>query len=201
MRTTTASFLSAVLLTVFFTGFNKQGKNDVQQIPTPAHLDDYIKYTIRKGQQFSDQSNLVVVSYSELRFSVKFDNSAIYQTADPANQEDINKLYGFSDNNSAHQEYSARFGWNWSRDSLRLYAYIYNNGVRESQEIASVVPGSEYNCSITINDSLYIFKLNDKTVTMTRTSATVKADGYKLYPYFGGNESAPHDIFIWIHEL
>lgn len=171
----------------------------MQQIPPPV-TDDYIKYTIRKGQQFCDQSSLVVVSYSELKFTVKFDNSAIYQTADTANQEDINKLYGFSDNNSLHQDYSARFGWNWSRDSLRLYAYAYNDGVRASKEIASIEPGKVYNCSIKVNDSLYIFTLNDKTISMVRTSATVKAEGYRLYPYFGGNETAPHDIFIWIHE-
>jgi len=200
MRIPTLSFLSAVLLTAFLAGCSKQGKNEVQRMPT-AVADDFVKYTIRKGQQFSDQSSLLAVSYSELKFTVKFDNTSIYQTTDPANQEDINKLYGFSDNNSLHQDFSARFGWNWSRDSLRLYAYIYNDGVRASQEIAAVVPGNEYHCSIKVNGSSYLFKLNDKTVTMPRTSATVKAEGYKLYPYFGGNETAPHDIFIWIHEL
>ena len=37
--------------------------------------------------------------------------------------------------------------------------------------------------------------------SLPRTSATSKAEGYKLYPYFGGDESAPHDIFIYIKEL
>jgi len=201
MRTATISFLFAVLFTALLSRCSKQDKNEVQQIPAPRVSDDYIKYTISKGQQYCDQSSLVVVSYSELKFTVKFDNTAVYRTTDPANQEDINKLYGFSDNNGAHQQYSARFGWNWSHDSLRLYAYIYNDGIRVSQEIAAIIPGSEYNCSIKVSDDLYIFKLNNKTVSMPRTSTTVRAEGYKLYPYFGGNETAPHDIFIWIHEL
>jgi hypothetical protein len=30
---------------------------------------------------------------------------------------------------------------------------------------------------------------------------TTKAKGYQLYPYFGGNELAPHDMHIWIKDL
>jgi len=36
---------------------------------------------------------------------------------------------------------------------------------------------------------------------MSRASSTATAVGYKLYPYFGGDEAAPHDINIWIKEL
>jgi hypothetical protein len=36
---------------------------------------------------------------------------------------------------------------------------------------------------------------------MTRESKTEKAEGYKLFPYFGGDETAPHNISIWIKEL
>ncbi len=63
----------------------------------------FTSYTIRQGQQFCDQSTFSAVEYSELKFVVKFDSSAVYTTLDPSNQDDINKLYGFSDNNSDHQ--------------------------------------------------------------------------------------------------
>ena len=195
----TISFFLIVLITVFFSGCSKPANKDSSNIPLPS--DDFIKYTIHKGQQYCDQNAFTIVEYDELKFTVKFDNSAIYQTTDPANQEDINKLYGFSDNSNPHQEYSARFGWNWSRDSLRLFAYTHNNGVRASQEIGAILPNAEYNCSIKIIDSIYSFTLNDKTWTMPRESTTAKAEGYKLYPYFGGDELAPHDISIWIREL
>jgi len=36
---------------------------------------------------------------------------------------------------------------------------------------------------------------------MPRESTTTMAEGYQLYPYFGGDETAPHDIFIWIEKL
>jgi len=36
---------------------------------------------------------------------------------------------------------------------------------------------------------------------MSRASTTTEAEGYKLFPYFGGDESAPHTISIWMQEF
>ena len=33
-------------------------------------------------------------------------------------------------------------------------------------------------------------------VYIPRSSTTAKGDGYELYPYFGGDEIAPHDINV-----
>jgi hypothetical protein len=162
---------------------------------------EFYKYTIRQGDHYADNNNYQAVEYGELKFVVKFDSTAIYQTIDPANQEDINKLYGFSDNASQHQQYSARIGWNWTRGALRLYAYTYNNGSRSSREITSIQPGNVASCSIKVLDGSYIFSVNGMVLEMTRESAGDKARGYRLYPYFGGDETAPHNINIWIKEL
>jgi hypothetical protein len=161
----------------------------------------FTKYTIYKGQNYADINRYVSTSYSELKFIAKFDSSAIYANVNPDNQLDINKLYGFSDNNSlSHQQYSARFGWRWSDNALRLFGYVYNNGVRASKELGTVAIGSEINCSIKVNPKSYVFTLNGVVDSLPRTSTTVKANGYKLYPYFGGDEPAPHTIYIWIKE-
>ncbi|HET9824411.1 MAG TPA: hypothetical protein VFP87_03705 [Chitinophagaceae bacterium] len=161
----------------------------------------FVEYTIHQGQHYADPRSYQLVSYDELQFIVRFDSTAIYQTGDPENQEDINKLYGFSDNNSEHQQFSARFGWNWTRGTLRLYAYVYNNGVRSSQEITSIQIGAEHNCSIKVAGDHYIFSADSATVKMPRSSSSANGDGYKLYPYFGGDETAPHDIHVCIREL
>ena len=161
----------------------------------------FTKYTIAQGQQFCDNNTYTTTSYSELNFIAKFDSSAIYTTTDPGKQNDINKLYGFADNNSTHHNFSARFGWRWSNNALRLFGYIYNNGLRDSKEIGSVAIGKENNCSIKITATAYQFSLNGKTDSLPRTSTTFKAEGYKLYPYFGGDEMAPHAINIFIKEL
>lgn len=161
----------------------------------------YIQYTIMKGQQYCDKSIFVPVKCSQVSFKVKFDSSAIYKTAADSNQADINKLYGFSDNNAAHHEYSARFGWRWSNNALRLFAYDYNNGVMSFKELGAVQIGVENTCSIRISGNEYVFTLNGVETKMPRASITTLAEGYKLFPYFGGNESAPHTISIWIEEL
>jgi hypothetical protein len=161
----------------------------------------FIKYTIRAGKHYSDQNDFRHINYAELKFIVRFDSSAIYQTISPENQEDINKLYGFSDNNEEHHLFSARIGWRWSDGALRLFSYVYNNGTASFTELGTTTIGNEDTCSIKVNGSSYIFKVNNITKIIPRASTTATAIGYQLYPYFGGDEAAPHDIYIRIKEL
>lgn len=161
----------------------------------------YIQYNIAAGEQYCDKNFYQAIELDELNFKVKFDSSCIYKTIDPNNQYDINKLFGFSDNNTFHHDFSARFGWRWSNDSLRLFAYIYNNSIRDSKELGTVPIGVEQSCSIKVTKEAYLFTLNGKTEVMPRKSTTPKAEGYKLYPYFGGDELAPHAISIYIKQL
>lgn len=169
---------------------------------TETSANTYVQYTIPKGEQYCDKRRIVAVKDSVLFFKVKFDSSAIYTTNAATNQLDINKLFGFSDNSAMdHHEYSARFGWRWSDHALRLFAYVYNKGVMSFKEIGSVQIGTENTCSIKIEGDKYLFSLNGTEITMPRASTTALAEGYKLWPYFGGDESAPHTISIWIKEI
>ena len=151
------TFFGALLL-LLFSSCEKQKlfistSNEIKHITS----DSFITYTIKQGQQYCDSNPFVEVNYAELKFAVKFDSSAIYTTVNPSNQNDINKLYGFSDNNSAHHLFSARFGWRWSDKALRLFGYIYNDGNRISKELGTIEIGSENNCSIKVIGNHYIF--------------------------------------------
>ena len=161
----------------------------------------FVKYTILNGQQYCDKTAFVPVKYQQLDFQVKFDSSAVYQASVKSNQDDINKLFGFSDNNTQHHDFSARFGWRWSNNALRLFAYIYNHGLVSSRELGTVEIGTVNNCSIKVEKSAYLFYLNGTETSLPRESTTILAEGYKLFPYFGGDEFAPHTISIWIKEL
>lgn len=158
----------------------------------------FIKYTIEKGNQYCNNNGLKAIEITEMKFSVRFDSTAIYETVLPENQYDINKLYGFSDNNADHHQYSARFGWRWSGKALRLFAYIYNEGSVLSKELTTIAIGTEINCSIKLTSTNYLFTVNGITTQLPRMATTEKAKGYQLYPYFGGDEVAPHQITIWI---
>ena len=192
--------LSGLLLLLF--SCKKENESFRKGSPgTPKTTTLFTKYTIRQGQNSSDGNTFLPTSYSELKFIARFDSTAIYSTVLDYNQLDINKLYGFSDNNSTHQQYSARFGWRWSDNALRLFGYVYNNGIRDSKELGTVNIGSEINCSIKVTAKQYVFSLNGIIDSLPRAGTSIKAPGYKLYPYFGGDEPAPHNIYIWIKEL
>ncbi|HEX2608353.1 MAG TPA: hypothetical protein VHK91_13280 [Flavisolibacter sp.] len=158
----------------------------------------FITYTIAKGNQYCDQSTYRALETNLQQFTVLFDSSAIYQTAAAENQYDINKLFGFSDNRSDHHQFSARIGWRWSDQALRLFAYVYNEGLMTSKEITTISIGQPAVCSIAVKDLEYQFEVNGVKVSMPRKATTSKAVGYQLYPYFGGNETAPHEIRIKI---
>ena len=169
--------------------------------PNTVTANGFTKFTIKKGQHFAEGNAYKAVELSEMKFAVKFDSTAIYRTAASENQYDINKLYGFSDNNADHHQYSARFGWRWSNNALRLFAYIYNNGSVLSKELKAISLGTEVTCSIIVTSTSYIFTVDGVSQGLPRLASTPKAKGYQLYPYFRGDETAPHDVNVYIKSL
>jgi len=168
----------------------------------PNASDGFTKYTIAKGEHYASNNAYTLIETSALQFAVKFDSTAIYQSIKAENQYDINKLYGFSDNNAHHHTFSARFGWSWNNNALRLYGYIYNEGKVASQELAVATIGVEVRCAIKVAGNTYQFFVNDRlAASMPRKATTPKASGYLLYPYFGGDEVAPHNVNIWIKKV
>lgn len=160
----------------------------------------FITYTILQGEQYCVGNTYPVYVTSAMHFTVKFDSSDIYTSQLASNQYDYNKLYGFSDNRSDHHSFSARFGWRWCHNQIELSAYTYNDGVRSIKDLGGIDLNKEHNCSIVVNGSWYDFVLDGDTTSVPRTSTTAQAMGYKLLPYFGGDEVAPHTMTIQIRE-
>lgn len=161
---------------------------------------DVIRYTIPSGRHNADQSSFKTMNISHLRFEAMFDSSAIYSTVDRDNQADINKLYGMADCNSPHHVNSARFGWRWFDERLEIWAYAYVRSERKYKFIDTVEINKKYKYEIAFTDSAYVFSVNNTSITLARSCSNM-AGGYKLYPYFGGDEPAPHDITIHIGDV
>lgn len=195
------SIYYAAILLLFCNCTKSPEASEFRPLTRYDDLNYFTFFSIRKGEHFSNGNILKPIETQELKFSVKFDSSAIYTCASPSNQNDINKLYGFSDNDADHHKFSARFGWRWSNNALRLFAYVYNHSNVIDRELGEIAIGKEVNCSIKIDKGLYFFTMGNKIVHLPRASATNGAKGYLLYPYFGGDELAPHDINIWIKNL
>jgi len=164
--------------------------------------DDFKTYIIPAGQNFCVGNAYTVDTFWGVNFQAIFDSSCIYTSADPANQADINKLYGFSDLSSHHHQNSARFGWNWQGGKLRIYGYCYMMGIRQSTEICTVSLNEPHTFSIELRAGQYFFSVDNKYFTlMERAAQEPYAHGYGLLPYFGGDEPAPHEVRIKIREL
>lgn len=134
-----------------------------------------------------------------LKFDAIFDQSAIYQTKTKENQHDINKLLGFSGCNSFHHVNSARFGWRWLKGNLEIHAYSYVNGERITKYIGTVNLDSSYSYQINMTSNSYIFYLEGfDPVEIERGNHCERGLYYMLFPYFGGDEVAPHDIIIQV---
>jgi len=66
----------------FFIGctknFDQAGGTVVKEIET--NHGQYLTFTIQKGAHYCDQNPVKSITISEMKFMVKFDSSAIYQT-------------------------------------------------------------------------------------------------------------------------
>jgi hypothetical protein len=164
-------------------------------------VNGYTEYLIPKDQHSARGNNLVYLEKKQMHFEAMFDSSAIYSTIDPANATDINKLYGFSDCGTTHHQNSARVGWVWNGSAIELHAYCYTAGVRSNKLMGTVLPGEPANITISVQAQEYIFEWNGHKTILKRHCGSDKIEGYQLYPYFGGDELAPHDIRVYVKNL
>ncbi|WP_420577662.1 hypothetical protein [Ekhidna sp.] len=164
----------------------------------PALEDPYENFIIPAGKH-DNGWKMQSLQSKTLNFTAIFDQSAIYETVTTENQHDINKLMGFSDCNSMHHENSARFGWRWLAGKLEIHAYAYVNGERITEYIGDVELDEPTSYQLQITDDHYVFYLQGyDPVRIKREATCSKGLYYMLFPYFGGDEVAPHNILIQI---
>lgn len=162
--------------------------------------DGFRVYTIKEGKHRSVTKYKTTYEDS-FEIDVIFDENASYETVDPINQWDVNKLWGVSDCGNRHSENSIRFGWRWNlqNEAMEIMIYRRMHSNFEFKSLGFVNLGETNTMAMHINHDSYELCLNGECDTMARPcSQTFKK--YFLYPYFGGDETAPHDITIRIKE-
>ncbi|MFT7156419.1 MAG: hypothetical protein ACI8Q1_001429 [Parvicella sp.] len=167
-----------------------------------------VVYLIKAGTHYSNvQGSLPGNGFRSLKsdrleFTARFDESAVYDLKGNE-QDDINKLFGFSDCNSSHQNNSARFGWSYNLTSkeIDIYAYTYVLGTREINHLGSARINETNTYQISLVGEEFRFEFKGVVQNIPRGGACDIGLYYLLYPYFGGNQKAPHDIKIFIKEL
>lgn len=137
---------------------------------------------------------------------VKFGESCKYDLQND-DQFDTNKLIGVG-YLPHHHKNSARFGWRYwtERKEIELSAYCYVNGRRVIQHICFCEIGKEYHLEFNVLKNWYQFfvyhngELHHFGSTAVRHNHNKKLQ-YGLWPYFGGNQVAPHQIKIELKRL
>jgi hypothetical protein len=167
-------------------------------------------YTIKKGRHYSGfRFPKFHWEQKTLKKSVKFTDSCIYDHGDD-DQLDVNKLFGLSF--GFHHKNSIRFGWRWDTkyDMIQLYGYTYLNGSRIIEPITYLLLNKNYVLGIEVCDTCYHLTVYDcddynsfggrKKFSTTMLKGDIPKWGYHLYPYFGGNKVAPHNIYLYMDD-
>ena len=165
-------------------------------------------YLIRKGKH-SSGFHLGLTLRNSIGFIAQFDDTCLYNI-EGVDKYDINKLFGFSTTWFHHRQ-SARVGWRClDGKNIQLVTYSYNKGVREPNEmdvLGVVAPNEKFVCKIVDTESTYVYTfekldgLSQVKVVEDKKASDWFIFHYYLYPYFGGNNPAPHDMRIKIQLL
>jgi hypothetical protein len=103
-----------------------------------------------------------------------------------------------------HHKDSARFGWNYNKESgkIDIYAYCYVSKKPVRDLVYSCSFDRSYDFTITPDFGKYIFKVKGYTELIKEVPHFHERKiSSLLAPYFGGNIKAPHDIKIHMKEL
>lgn len=174
-------------------------------------------YKIKKGNHYAQPMRLGIwFGAKEINRKVTFTDSCRYDLHS-VDQGDTNKLFGagkfwgvyrpagvkwwhlwdYEHNNSA------RFGWRYdtATDKIELSAYCYVDKKRFIVPLGPVQIGAEYLLQIVLINNMQLFRVYDSTGRlMYKQVFSFPASGmmYLTGLYFGGNQRAPHDIYVSI---
>jgi len=163
---------------------------------------DLKSFLIKKGNHRSGFYPNIHFGLKNLKYQVLFTDSCLYKFND-VDDFDINKLFGISF--GFHHKNSARFGWNVEEGQIAIYAYCYKLGIRYSRRIAIIPINKIFIFEINTYDVYFEFKITNYDGKIISLANIAKAKcckwGYKLFPYFGGNKTAPHTMTIKMKEF
>lgn len=163
---------------------------------------------IKKGKHKSSFSRFTPhINCKTLVYQVSFTSSCKYNIG--KDQDDINKLFGLSF--GFHHKNSARIGWRWNNKTNRieLLAYVYRKGKRVNEWDENIIISNnielneEIILELLVTRESYLFSVDTysgiKSIELKHEKLCKL--GYELYPYFGGNQTAPHNIEILLEKI
>lgn len=158
------------------------------------------KITIRKGTHAPFRFPQLLIQPRILKYRFMFTDSCRYDIGEN-DQADVNKLFGIAYFPS-HKITSVRVGWRWVNEignGLILMAYGRMNGRFQFKPLGYAPLNQWINMEIMQGEGNHI--INIQGMDPAIIAIPPQPVGYLLRPYFGGNQTAPHDMTIHMERL
>ena len=147
-------------------------------------------YTIKKGNHRSVWFPRITFKKS-VSFSFKF-------LMEIPESDYTNKIYGLIDGIFPHKN-SIRLGFRKEKGKLLACAIVYNSGIRSITTLREINEKYLYVCTINKTKDYYTLYLDFQRFQFQRTS-NFNLFSFKLFPYWGGKETAKEDFKIEIQK-
>jgi hypothetical protein len=152
--------------------------------------DKTMKFQIKKDQHTSNNRCIRFPKNGQITFNFHVNPTWLYDEKAPGFQTGWNKLIGISEGFSQHK-HSVRIGWRCIENTIYMCSYCYIDGERKISDMVEVPMGWNSG-SVRITDNSYIVVINNQIIAFEKSNSSLFK--IMMYPYFGGNSTAPHNI-------
>jgi len=160
-----------------------------------------VVYKIKKGTHGPWYDWSLHLGMNSFKIKAKFTESCIYDKID--REDDLNKLYGFS--LGRHHHNSVRIGWRPSRkfkNEIEIWSYLYINSERTYRLLKTVTIDEWHEYDVHWSKGLITIRITDPSrvdnVYSFAAALPKTKVGYMLFPFFGGQAPAPHNMKLYI---
>ncbi len=166
---------------------------------TIVKVNNRFVFLIKKGHHYSFHFPKLYFGFKKkFEIRIKLDDNCKYDFGDEGNF-DVNKLWGVSFGH--HHKNSIRIGYRKSMSmtggkDFELCLYRYDRGFREIECLLLFDAQEVVNLTLVLGRNTFGLWRDDSLVTRPLYSDFLGGlkFGYYLFPYFGGNGVAPHDM-------
>ena len=163
-------------------------------------------YLIKKGNHYASMSifeKIGAIGWKINTLSLRFVFRKECWWAPPRNQDDYdqNKLAGIGFGTNHHNN-SVRLTWVpdfENQGMIKVYGYTYDENKAGPKFTSTFIKSVHVQDTITgkieSRDGGYFITVNEVTIRMDNVNSDPNLC-FKLFPYFGGNNTAPHDMVI-----
>lgn len=153
-----------------------------------------MNFLVKKGKHwFKPMQYRIYWKRTKLKAEFNFNESCLYNSA----YGQWNKLVGLSDFNTSHSNHSVRIGWRGSNGSnIELCLYTRVDKEWKAKSIGFVNVNEWNSAEIEISKKEYIVRFNGYEHRESRKLRRMWGVNYFLQPYFGGANTAFHDMNI-----